>query len=144
MIAATLPAFRTSFVGHRLKSAANQVQSTMRLTRARAIAEDVPYVIAMYPATSTYYLVRDDNGNGDPDWGTEPQEGPINLPEGIELKNDLPEAFADGLVGFNPNGSASASGILAVQNERGDRMYIQLLQPSGICDVLTQEEYDDL
>lgn len=144
MLAATLPAFRTSFVEHRLKSAANQVQSAMRLTRAKAIAEDVGYLIAMYPSTNSYFLVQDTDGDGSPNWGTEPSEGPIDLPTGILLRNNLSQSFASDTIGFNANGTATSGGILAVENDRGEKMYIQLIQSSGICEVLTQEEYDDL
>ena len=144
MIAATLPAFRTSFVGHRLRSSANQVQSQMRLARSRAIAEDIQYIIVLYPDYGKYYLVQDTNGDGSPDWGTEPKEGPTFLPDEIDLDNSLDQAFADDVIGFNQNGSAIASGVVAVENDRGEKLYIQILQSSGVTNILTQEEYDAL
>jgi len=138
--AATLPAFRNSMRGHRLQSAANQIETGLRGVRSRAIAEDVSYIVAWIPDDEQFFVVRDDNGNGQPDWNTEPVDGPKELPDGIDLSyvgNDFP----NGTLIFRPNGSTNIEGALVLEDAEENKIYIDIIQPSGVIHVLSEDEY---
>jgi len=136
-LAATIPSFRNSLKTQRLDGAADRIAVKMRLARSRAIAENTPYLIAWYAVSGELFLVRDENGDGTPNWGDEYQEGPIGLPDGVSLANSTTDPFPEDYVSFLPDGSTSASGTLVLSNEKGLKLNINLLQPSGVVSVST-------
>ena len=143
VLAASLPAFTSSLEGQRLRSAANQLQSELRLTRSRAIAEDTPYILAYYPVSGQVFAVKDENLDGNPDWGTEPQVGPMELPKGISLSNHPTNTFPSNQIIFETNGSTDNQGAIILTSPEGDKLVVDVEQPSGVIDVLTEEGYQE-
>jgi prepilin-type N-terminal cleavage/methylation domain-containing protein len=141
MAAASIPAFSKSMTANKLVSASDGVRSKMRLARSRAVAENRPYIIAWYAQYGQVFLVRDENLNGQPDWGSEYQEGPLTMPNGIKMTNYGSNPFPNSYVVFNPDGSASASGALLIVNTQGQQKVVNLIQPSGTVTVSSPEEY---
>lgn len=137
---ATTPALRTSLVGHRLKGGAEELQAKMRLARSRAIAENVPVILAWNADDGQFYLVVDDDQDGTPDWGDETAEGPFCTPKGVKFDNDPKNPFPNTWVAFNPDGSTDASGRVVIEDEKGRKMYVDVVQPSGMVTILTEKD----
>ena len=138
--AATLPAARSSLVSRRLDNSAKSIESKFRLVRARAIAENVPYVVLFDMSTDRWGYFRDANSSGGYDAG-DTWFGVIDLPDNIDLYHAAVDPVAGGSYQFNPDGSTSAGGTLVVANEKGVRLAIQVLQSSGMIHILTEEDY---
>jgi len=141
MAAASIPAFSKSMKANKLVEASDQIESRMRLARARAVAENQPYVIGWFTQYGQLFLVRDENRNGVPDWGSEYQEGPLQIPTGITLANFSDNPFSHSYVAFNPDGSAGEGGSLLLSNDQSQSKVITLIQPSGTVAVTSPEEY---
>ena len=140
MAAITLPAARSSLVTRRLDNAAKSIESKFKLVRARSIAENVPYVVLFDMSTDRWGYYRDANSSGTYDAG-DTWFGVIDLPETIDLYHASAEPVAGGSFTFNPDGSTASGGTLVVANDKGVRLAIQILQPSGMVHVITEDDY---
>jgi len=139
VLAATIPSFSSSLIAHRLDGSADAISSDLRLVRARAVAENTSYILAWYPSLGWYYTIRDENGNGQPDWGSEPYQGPYKFPKGITLRNSTKNPFATSWLVFFPNGSTNVGGGVELKDTKGRKLEVTVLQPSGAVHVSKTE-----
>ena len=89
---------------YRLKSAARDIVSTMRVAQMKAVTSNVEYRVSF--VGNSYVIERG------PGWASE--GGTQDLPSGIGINSST---FVDGRVVFNPSGTASA-GNLVLQNPK--------------------------
>ncbi len=129
-LAVSIPAFRTLAGGSTLVGGAERLAGQFRLARQMAVAQGVPYIVVWDADQSNVDIVRDENGDGDPD-DDEPSQGPFTLPVQLHLANPDTIGFDADYVALLANGSASESGMLVVGDNRGDTKNVVLLGPTG-------------
>ena len=126
-IAISVPSFRLMAGGSSLNSGAERVAGNFRLARQMAVSQGVPYIVAWNAGSRQVRIVRDENGDGDPDTG-EATQGPFTLPRQVNLSRS---GFTTDYVSLNVNGTASQSGTLCLNDARGDTANVVLLAPTG-------------
>jgi prepilin-type N-terminal cleavage/methylation domain-containing protein len=128
--AISVPAFRLLSGGSTLVGGAERLAGNFRLARQMAVSQGVPYIVAWDEDARQVRIVRDENGDGDPDVG-EATQGPFTLPGRISLVNPDTLGFASDHVSLLANGTASQSGGLILSDSRGDTRNVILLAPTG-------------
>lgn len=118
-IGAWLPAYR-------LKSAARDVVSTMRVAQMKAVASNVQYRVSFDDAAKTYILQRQTGGLFVDDGISQA------LPSGISI-NSI-SFLGNKYVTFNPN-STAVSGSIVLQNPKGTQKTITVLSTTGRVNV---------
>ena len=128
--AISIPAFRLLTGANTLTGGADRLAGNFRLARQMAVSQGVPYIVAWDETERQVRIVRDENGDGDPDAG-EATQGPFTLPGRISLANPDTLGFSDDYVSLLANGTASESGSLILSDSRGDTRNVILLAPTG-------------
>jgi len=133
-LAASLPGFRQLIESNNLAEGGRQFAGHIRLARQMAVAEGVPYIVTWDDNAETYSIVRDEDQDGVVDGG-EPAQGPFLMPKGVGLANAGNGGFAGSQVVLNPNGTASETGSLRLNNDRGALLRLTLLGPTGQVEI---------
>jgi len=134
VLAASLPGFRQLIQSNNLAEGGRQFAGHIRLARQMAVAEGVPFIVTWDDEAESYSIVRDEDQDGVVDAG-EPTQGPFMMPEGVELANAGSGGFAGSQVVLNPNGTASETGSLRLNNHRGQLLRMTLLGPTGQVEI---------
>jgi prepilin-type N-terminal cleavage/methylation domain-containing protein len=129
-LAASIPAFRTIAGGSVLVGGAERLAGQFRLARQMAVSQGVAHIVVWDASASNVDIVRDENGDGNPD-DDEPNQGPFTLPVQLHLANPDTLGFDADHVVLLANGTASESGTLIVADNRGDTKSVVLLGPTG-------------
>ena len=129
-LAVAVPAFRLLSGANTLTGGAERLAGNFRLARQMAVSQGTPYIVAWSDSARQVRIVRDEDGNGDPDVG-EATQGPFTLPGRISLTNPDTLGFANDHVSLLANGTASESGALILSDVRGDTRSVILLAPTG-------------
>jgi type IV fimbrial biogenesis protein FimT len=103
---------------YRLRSAARDVVSAMRVAQMKAVTSNIQYQVA-FKADGTYVIRR--TSGGVEEGGTQ------SLPSGISIDRNT---FGGGIVVFNPNSTASA-GNMVLKNTKGTQKTISVLSTTG-------------
>lgn len=134
VLAASLPAFRNLIQSNDLHSGSEEFAARLRLARQSAVAEGVPYIVQWNSGNATYTIGHDDNGNGQLDAG-EITLGPVSLPSTLSLSNSGGNPFSSDQVTFTPDGQASETGTVVLQNVRGASVNLSVLAPTGLVRI---------
>jgi len=126
-LAAGVPAFGRFTQTARLEGAASQFASHLRLARQEAVAENQQYLFLWWNST-WYYLIKDKDKNGYYSYG-DTYVGPYWLPQGIYPENA--SGFTNPYLALSPNGSCNQSGSFDLTNDRGTKITVTLLGPTG-------------
>ena len=94
-----------------LHLAAQQVASDVRVSRTRAVAENVSQRLAFASGADTYVTQRRSGGRY-------VDAGQRRLPGGVRVVDC---SARDSAMSFTPRGTASSFGTLIIENERGER-----------------------
>jgi prepilin-type N-terminal cleavage/methylation domain-containing protein len=129
-LAVSIPAYRLLTGASTLTGGAERVAGNFRLARQMAVSQGVPYIVAWSDSARQVRIVRDENGDGDPDNG-EATQGPFTLPGRISLTNPDTLGFANDYVSLLANGTASETGSLVLTDTQGDTRSVFLLAPTG-------------
>ena len=106
---------------YRLRSAARDIVSTMRLAQMKAVSTNVPYTVS-FDEGNNAYIVQYQTTAGLKDDGA-----PQILPTGIRMVVNF---GGPNFAVFNPN-STSSSGNLRLQNSKGGQRTVTLLPTTG-------------
>jgi Tfp pilus assembly protein FimT len=140
LLAAALPAMRTYTGTAKLKQAVDEVSSTLKLARQRAVATNGHVVVQFDTHNSNYYLFDDNNGNGVRD-GSETMSGPYDIPKGIAMAQC---GFAQRRVTFAPQGSASESQAVVLVNAKANAQRVDVSGATGLVYVSDVYHYAEL
>ncbi|HMK65899.1 MAG TPA: GspH/FimT family pseudopilin, partial [Thermodesulfobacteriota bacterium] len=119
-----VPSTTTLLRSYRLKSATNELASSLQLARVTAIAQNANSVVTFDAANQTY-TVFSDNGAGGGTINDGSQTGTEPTVKTVNVRNDYygqatfnAPSFGNSLY-FNSQGSCSQSGSIALQNSIG-------------------------
>jgi Tfp pilus assembly protein FimT len=132
--AISVPAYRLLTGGSSLVGGAERLAGNFRLARQMAVSQGVPYIVAWDAGARQVRIVRDEDGDGDPD-DDEATQGPFTLPGRISLANPDTLGFSDDHVSLLVNGTASESGSLVLSDNHGDTRNVILLAPTGLVRI---------
>jgi len=132
VLAASLPGFRSMMYGHRHTASIGQVTSRVFLTRQMAVRDRTPYVMTLDVANSQYSVFQDSDNDGVLDVG-ETSLGPWSLMDGVQLVN---VSWAGNQMAFFPNGSASQTADIRINDSRGRSRTIRVSSITGNAEVL--------
>jgi prepilin-type N-terminal cleavage/methylation domain-containing protein len=135
----SVPAITSYIQDYKLDGASSNLIGELRLCRHRAVAEANNYIMILDTTAETYTIVDDDNNNGEADSG-EQVVGPMDLPGGMDLRNGPWIPFPDDKITLRPNGTADATGILTIRNDRGRERLLYMVSSTGFAKKLW--EYD--
>jgi Tfp pilus assembly protein FimT len=127
---AGIPAFSRFMQSNNLNSAAEQLAGHIKLARQQAVAEGVPHILLYNTTSETYFIVQDDNRNGNAD-NNEPVQGPFEFPNHIDLSNSADGGFVGSQVVLSPDGSASQTGSVIFSNNREQVITLTVLGPTA-------------
>ena len=106
---------------YRLRTAARDIVSTMRVAQMKAVASNVPYQVHFVDANDTYVLQRQSGGLFVDDGAVQ------SLPSEITFNGTV---FPNDNAVFNPNSTASAGSII-LTNPRGNQKTISVFSTTG-------------
>ena len=129
-MAVAIPTFRVIAGGSVLVGGAERLAGQFRLARQMAVSQGVPHIVVWDADASNVDIVRDEDGDGEPD-DDEPSQGPLTLPVQLHLANPDTMGFDADFVTLLANGTASESGMLVVNDNHGDTKNVVLLGPTG-------------
>jgi hypothetical protein len=64
--------------------------------------------------------------------------GPVQLPRGLRLENGPQLSFPDDTIILKPDGTASATGIITIINDRGRQRLLLVLASTGLAKKLKE------
>lgn len=124
----SVPALRKHSANSSLIQASENLASTLRLARQRAVAAGINAVVVFDVTTNSYYIF--DDVDGDRNLGTnERQTAFTKLPSGVSFAD---VNFSQNKVSFNPRGSADQTGDVILINRNGIARQILLNAPTGL------------
>lgn len=131
MAAVSIPAFRSHTESVNLTKGSQEVASSLKLARTRAVATNNPVVVVFNSDDGTFFLFEDvdDDGTHDAD---EASAGPYEVPRRISISS---VSFASETVTFNPNGSASETGAVVLANTKDLAQRVDVTAPTGLVYV---------
>ena len=132
VLAASVPAMRSTLQGFRHNNSVGMVTSRMFLTRQMAVREKVPHVVTLDVANRQFSIFSDDDEDGVQDVG-EDTLGPYQLDTDVRLVN---VDWAGAQMTFFPNGRASQTGDLQVVDGGGRTKTIRVRSLTGNTEVL--------
>ncbi|MFH1221392.1 MAG: GspH/FimT family pseudopilin [Candidatus Eisenbacteria bacterium] len=139
LLAAALPAMRNYTGTARLTGAADEVASTLKLARQRAVATNGHVVVQFDTGTSSFYLFDDKDQSGSRD-GNETMAGPYDVTKGVALAE---VGFADERVTFDARGSASESEAVILVNNGQAAQRVDVTAATGLIYVSGIYEYTE-
>ena len=105
---------------YRLRGAARDIVSTMRVAQMKAVSSNVEYQVSFDPVAGTYVLQRHTGGA----WVNEGV--PQTLPQGVQITNPAGSTA----IQFNPNSTASSASI-TLRNDRNTQRKISVASSTG-------------
>ncbi|MFZ1946760.1 MAG: GspH/FimT family pseudopilin [bacterium] len=138
LLAAGLPAMQKHTGLSKLKQATDEVSSSLKLARQRAVATTGTVVVQFDKRNSRFYLFDDENGSGARD-GNETMAGPYDIPKGVALAE---VGFANSRVAFGPLGGASESEAVVLVNARADAQRVDVTSATGLIYVSDIYQYE--
>jgi prepilin-type N-terminal cleavage/methylation domain-containing protein len=124
---------------YRLEGAASNMVAELHLLRHRAVAEGNNYVMLLDPDNDSYIVFDDDNNNDSQDDG-ESVIGPVDMPNGLRLRNGPWLPFPNNTVSLRPDGTANSTGIITITNNKGRQRLLFLLSSTGFAKKLWEYE----
>jgi len=108
---------------YRLKNAAHQIVSDLRLARARSVATNRQFRIRFDPLSDSYLLEKGDSSTGSASWSVEGSvryfgEHADPLYSGVGIEGDAAYSFV-----FRPTGGVTA-GTVTLRNAKGQEMQV--------------------
>jgi len=132
VLAASMPSLHTILEGYRHRNAVDSVKSRLVMTRGLAVNSKIPYVVTVDPSSSRLYVFEDTDADGVFDAG-EKKFGPYEVDPGVDLVN---VDWAENQISFRPDGTASQTGNLRVQDHDGRSATIRVSSMTGSAQVL--------
>jgi prepilin-type N-terminal cleavage/methylation domain-containing protein len=128
--AIAIPRFGKVMTKLKLKSAARDVTSTLRLARSNAVSQKRPFGVYFDINSQKYILFKDKVNLGSYTYETgDSAIQTVTLPENISFGY---ASFNNSTVVFHPNGSASSSGMVDVWSyDVYDYLYVDVLASTG-------------
>ena len=131
LLGAALPAMQKHTGTSKLIQATDEVASSLKLARQRAVATSGRVVVQFDRTNSRFYLFDDPNESNTRD-GNETMSGPFDMPKGVDLAE---VGFANGRVIFFPLGRASESEAVVLVNRRQDAQRVDVTAATGLVYV---------
>ncbi len=138
VLAASIPALRQHTETVNLTKGSREVESSLKLARARAVSTNNSVVVVFDTDASTYLLFEDADDDGTQDAG-ETSSGPFEAPNKIVIGS---VSFARSTVTFTPNGAASETGSVVLVNTKNLAQRIDLTAATGLVYVSDVYQYD--
>jgi len=140
LLGAALPAMQKHTGTAKLKQGTDEVASTLKLARQRAVAMNGRVVVQFGRTDSKYwfYLFDDPNESNTRD-GNETMSGPFDVPKGIALARI---GFDHSRVAFGPRGGASESQTVVLVNGRSDAQTVGVTGATGLVYVSAIHKYE--
>ncbi len=132
VLAASLPSLRSIREGYTHRNAVDSIKTRLVMTRGLAVSSKIPHVVTVDPATSRLNVFEDKDEDGIFDAG-ERQYGPYEVDPGVNLVN---LDWDQNQITFRPDGTASKTGSLQVQNGGGRSRTIRVSSMTGSAQVL--------
>jgi Tfp pilus assembly protein FimT len=132
VLAASMPSLHSILEGYRHRNAVDSVKTRLVITRGLAVNSKTPYVVTVDPATSRLYVFADVDADGIYDAG-ERKLGPFEVDPGISVVN---VDWAANQISFRPDGTASQTGSLRVEDDDGRSKTIRVSSMTGSAQVL--------
>jgi prepilin-type N-terminal cleavage/methylation domain-containing protein len=130
LIALTLPSFRNLLSQRNLRGSVSTVTQHMILARQRAITESNEYIVEFDFANGFFTVMDDDNSNGLHDVG-EDLLGPLDIAADVTMQNGPDSAIPAGKLTFLPNGSASSTGQVTLNDLKGRTKEVWVYRSTG-------------
>lgn len=128
-----IPNFNKANKDQQLRSAASQIESSLRRARSQAVSRNIDVRVSVNPVTMTITRQADTDGDGT----FETQSESADLPHGIALAN---VSFGGGnTVIFNGRGRPDNAGSLAIIASHGYQRTLTLAAGSGAVSISHQE-----
>lgn len=124
----SVPALKKHSANSSLIQASENLASTLRLARQRAVAAGINAVVVFDVATNSYYIFDDVDGDGNLS-SDEKQTALTKLPSGVNFAD---VNFGQNKVSFNPRGSADQTGDVVLINRNRIARQILLNAPTGL------------
>jgi prepilin-type N-terminal cleavage/methylation domain-containing protein len=131
ILAAGMPAMLKHTAMTNLTKTTDEVVSTLKLARQRAVATGGDVVVQFDINGANFYAFDDPNGNGERDDG-ETMAGPYAMPNGIALAS---VGFANERVTFGPRGAASETQAVVIRNTVSNAQRVNVVAASGLIYV---------
>jgi Tfp pilus assembly protein FimT len=132
VLAVSAPSLHSILEGYRHRNAVDSVKTRLVITRGLAVGSKVPHVLTVDPATSRMYVFADTDADGIFDAG-EKRLGPFDMDPGVHLVN---VDWAQNQISFRPDGTASQTGSLRVQDDDGRSKTIRVSSMTGSAQVV--------
>lgn len=124
----SIPALRKHSANSSLIQASENLASTMRLARQKAIATETNVVVFFDSGNNCYFIFDDTDGDGELD-NDEKQGAFTRLPSGVTFADIN---FQQYRVRFNPRGSADQTGEVVLVNRNRIARQVMLNAPTGL------------
>jgi Tfp pilus assembly protein FimT len=137
VVALIAPSLRWFGIGRTSNDTATRLVSLAHYARDQAIAEARPYRLNFDPEGHAYWLTMEEGGVFQPaanDYGLR-----FELPEGLQMDLDVPQAADGQYITFNPNGRTQSAHI-RLTNKVGGRLEIACLSATEQFHILRPEE----
>jgi prepilin-type N-terminal cleavage/methylation domain-containing protein len=131
LLGAALPAMHKYTGTAKLLGTSDEIASTLKLARQRAVSTDGFVVVQFDVNNDRYYLFDDLNQNGSRD-GDETMAGPYKISSGVDL---VEVDFRNNRVRFGASGAASEAGGVVVMNSRRAAQRIDVASATGLIYV---------
>jgi type II secretion system protein H len=132
--AVAIPGFNKFMRTLDVNNQVQQIATTLRVVRQRAITENNNYIVYWSNTDRKWTWWDDDNNDGDKDGPEKSGETPP-LPAWVTVTNSSTNPFPSDTVRFVPNGSASASGSAIFSNAEGYARSLSVVRPTGMVTV---------
>lgn len=131
LLGAALPAMQKHTGTSKLIQATDEVASSLKLARQRAVSTGSRVVVQFDRTNSRFYLFDDPNESNTRD-GNETMSGPFSMPKGVAMAE---VGFANSRVIFGALGAASESKGVILVNTRQDAQRVDVTAATGLVYV---------
>ncbi|MGH2571284.1 MAG: GspH/FimT family pseudopilin [bacterium] len=132
VLAASAPSLHSILEGYRHRNAVDSVKARLVITRGLAVSTKIPHVVTVDPVASRLFVFADTDADGVFDAG-ERSRGPFEVDPGVNLVN---VDWAQNQISFRPDGTASQTGSIRVQDDDGRSKTIRVSSMTGSAQVL--------
>lgn len=139
LLGAALPAMQKHTGTSRLIQATDEVASSLKLARQRAVTTNGRVVVQFDLRNARFYLFDDPNKNEIRD-GNETMSGPFTMPRGVAMAE---VGFANNRVVFGALGGASESERVVLVNGRQDAQRVDVTAATGLVYVSGIYRYEE-
>lgn len=138
LLGAALPAMQKHTGTAKLIQATDEVASSLKLARQRAVSVGSRVVVQFDRTNSRFYLFDDPNESNTRD-GNETMSGPFGMPKGVAMAE---VGFANSRVVFGALGAASESEGVVLVNSRQDAQRVDVTAATGLVYVSGIYQYE--